>query len=214
LQGEDVNFSYISDLTREQRPFVMLSTVRNFQTNVVDIDNVQAAHMAVSYLIRMGHTRIAYFSGPSHSLHSEERLIGYQNAFSDSHLPVRQDDIHSAGSYIDNGYQQGLHLFSRKNDRPSAVLCYNDLVAIGLINALLELAVRVPEDVSVVGFDNIEFCRYTKVPLTTVDVPAYQIGKSAAEMLIRMISDPSRDGTEKLMIPTQLVERGSVARRT
>jgi LacI family transcriptional regulator len=214
LQGEDVDFSYLSDLKRENRSCVMLSHVKNYQTNVVDIDNVQAARDAVLYLMDKGHNRIAYFSGPSHSIHAEERLEGFQQAFLMKHLPVRQDDIRHVGSYIENGFQEGIKLFSATGDFPSAVLCYNDLVAIGLINALQELHIAVPEEVSVVGFDNIEFCRVMKVPLTTVSIPAYQIGQTAAQLLIDQINNPTPLHSEKIVIPTQLVERASVARKT
>jgi len=92
---------------------------------------------------------------------------------------------------------------------PTAVFCYNDLVAIGLINALLELKIKVPEQVSVIGFDNIDFCESVKIPLTTVHVPAYEIGKSAAELLIRQIENPDELLNEKIFLEARLIERSS-----
>ena len=115
---------------------------------------------------------------------------------------------------MDNGYQAGLRLFRDTHDIPSAVFCYNDLVAIGLINALHELQLNVPGDVSVVGFDNIEYCRTLAVPLTTVSIPTYAIGETAAQLLINQIDDSAAHQNEKIIIPSQLIERASVARRT
>ena len=214
LQGDDVDFTYLSDLIREKRPFVMLSAVKNFQTSIVDIDNICAARQAAAYLLDMGHRRIAYFPGPAHSVHAEERLEGFRQAFAERHLVIRADDIHRVGSYMDDGYQAGLRLFSNAHDFPSAVFCYNDLVAIGLINALHEMNLCVPTDVSVVGFDNIEYCRTLAVPLTTVSIPTYNIGETAAQLLIDQINDSAAHQNVKIVIPSHLVERASVARRT
>jgi DNA-binding LacI/PurR family transcriptional regulator len=95
---------------------------------------------------------------------------------------------------------------------PTAIFCYNDLVAIGLINALLELKINVPEQASVVGFDNIDFCESVKIPLTTVHVPAYEIGRNAAELLIRQIDNPDHILSEKIWLEARLVERSSCSK--
>jgi DNA-binding LacI/PurR family transcriptional regulator len=178
---------------------------------MVDIDNVAAARLAVNYLIGLGHSQIAYFAGPSHSAHSGDRLLGYQQAHIEHHLPLRNDFIISVGSYIENSYKIALKFFISSQDLPTAVFCYNDLVAIGLINALLELNIHVPEQVSVIGFDNIDFCESVKIPLTTVHMPAYEIGKSAAELLIRQIENPDELLNEKIFLETRLIERSSCA---
>ena len=212
LQGEDVDFSYISDLNRDNYPFVMLNRVKNFSTNVVEIDNAAAAYRAVSHLIGKGHTRIAYFSGPSYSAHAHERLEGYRKAFMEKHLTIHQEDVIEVGSYIENGYQTGKMFFPNHSNRISAVLCYNDLVAIGLINALTELEIRVPEAVSVIGFDDIDFCESIKVPLTTIRIPSYQIGELAAKMLIDCVNNAGQHHPERIVIDTHLIERASVAR--
>jgi LacI family transcriptional regulator len=214
LQSADVDFSYISDLIREGRPLVMLNTVKNFITNVVDVDNVDAARTAALYLIGMGHKHIAYFSGPNHSIHSEERMDGMRQALVDHGLLLRPEDILDAGSSIETGFQAGLKKFSEGSDQPTAVLCYNDLVAVGLVNALADLGRKMPEDVSVVGFDDIEFCEHMKVPLSSVHIPAYEIGRAAGELLIRQIRSPGMFRLEKITIETRLVQRASVARKT
>lgn len=210
LQGDDIDFSYLGNLLRENYPLVMLGSVKNYITNTVDIDNVKAAYEAVSYLIKLGHTSIAYFSGPAHSAHSQDRLEGYRQAMIDHQLPLQKSYILEVGSYIANSYQVGKRFFSERGDWPTAVFCYNDLVALGLINALTELDMNVPEQVSVIGFDNIEFCEAARVPLTTVLVPAYDIGCTAARLLLRQIAAP-KSLNEKIVLETKLIVRKSCA---
>jgi LacI family transcriptional regulator len=213
LQGEGVDFTYLSDLIREKYPLVMLGTVRNYQTNVVEIDNVKGAYLGVSYLISQGHTRIAYFSGPSHSAHSRDRLEGYRRAMIERNIPVRPEYIVQVGSYIENGFKEGMAFYDKIRIPPTSVLCYNDLVAIGLINALLEMGIEVPQNVSVVGFDNIDICDSVKIPLTTVYGSAYQIGQRAAELIIRQISDRSHSLNKRILLDPELVIRKSVSHR-
>jgi len=213
LQGDDVDFTYLSELNRDNYPLVMLGAVKNYPTNVVEIDNVEAASKAVTYLIENGHEDIAYFSGPYYSAHSEDRGEGYKQALIRHHLPIQEDRTIPAGSYIDNGYQKGLEYFSNRTCSPTAVLCYNDLVAIGLINALFELNLRVPDDVSVIGFDDIDFCESFRVPLTTVRIPADTIGATAAELVIEQIGRRSEPLNKKVILEGELVIRESCAIR-
>lgn len=213
LQGPDIDFLYLSDLLRDGYPLVTLNAVQNYVTNIVDVDNMRAAYNAVSYLIELGHKQIAYFAGPTSSVHSLERLHGYQQALIDNQLPIQQQYIVQVGSYIENGFLAGKDFFSNKKELPTAMLCYNDLVAIGLVNALAELNVAVPEDVSVIGFDDIDFCKSFRVPLTTVHVPAYEIGRKAAELLIKQIQNRSEALKEKIILDAQLIKRNSCAKR-
>jgi len=212
LQGKDVDFTYLLDLIKENYPFVMLGTIKNYLTNVVEINNVEAAYTAVSYLIKLGHREIAYFAGPAYSAHSEDRLEGYKNALIDNRIPIPKAHIVATGSYIKNGYNAGKKMFSQKKDRPSAVLCYNDLVAIGLINALLELGIEIPHEVSVIGFDDIDFCSSVKIPLTTIHIPAHEIGEKATELLFRQIHNRYQPLNEKIIVEAQLIERSSCTR--
>ena len=209
LQIENTNFTHISNLINEKFPLVVLDRISNYLTNSVDIDNIQAAYDAVSYLIKLGHKNIAHFAGPAHSGHGQKRLEGYRQALIDNNLPINNDYILPVEPYTSNGYRAGKELFSKKIELPTAVFCYNDLVAIGIINALLELGIKVPEVVSVVGFDNIDFGEFLKIPLTTVNMPAYEIGKAATKLLIKQIGNSSAPLNEKIVIEHELIERQS-----
>jgi len=213
LQGEDVDFSYLSDLVRDCYPLVTLGVVKNYPTAVVESKNVEGAFEAVNYLIQEGHKRIAYFSGPSHSSHSEDRAEGFRRACLENRISCRSEDVVQTGSYIQDGYEKGKSFFTSQADCPSAVFCYNDLVAIGLINALTELGFSVPDDISVIGFDNIDYGAHFRIPLTTVYVPAYEIGKIAAEMVIEQISGQGNTKNRKQILDVELIIRDSVSKK-
>ena len=213
LQSEESDYSYLADLLKDDYPLVILGVVTNYSTNIVDIDNFKAAYDAVTYLIRRGHTKIAHFAGPVHSGHGQKRLEGYKQALFDNNLSVNKNYVISVEPYTPNGYHAGKELFSENPDPPSAVFCYNDLIAIGLLNALTELRIDVPESVSIVGFDNIDFSGYVRIPLTTVQMPAYEIGKSASNLLIKQINHSSSPLVEKVILDHTIVERESVSKR-
>jgi LacI family transcriptional regulator len=214
LQSEESDFSYLVDLLKDNYPLVILGIVANYPTNAVDIDNIKAAYDAVSFLIRHGHTKIAHFAGPLHSGHGQRRLEGFKQALIDHHIPINKNYLIPVEPYIPNGYRAGKELFSRNSNLPTAVFCYNDLVAIGLISALTDLGMAVPDDVSVMGFDNIDFGGYVRVPLTTVQMPAYEIGESAARLLIKQINHSSSPLVERVILEHKIIERKSVSKIT
>ncbi|MGD8779889.1 MAG: LacI family DNA-binding transcriptional regulator [Ignavibacteria bacterium] len=212
LQSEKSDFSYLSKLLSNNYPLVTLGMVKNYYTNTVDIDNIKAAYDAVSYLAEFGHTKVAYFAGPSHSGHGQKRLEGYKQALIDHNILINNNYIVVVEPYMSNGYNAGLELFKKNIDQPTAVFCYNDLVAVGLINALLDLNIKVPGKVSVIGFDNIDLSKYVRIPLTTIQMPAYEIGKSAANLLIKQITSSETPSRERIVLEHKLIERSSCAK--
>ncbi|UCD37633.1 MAG: LacI family DNA-binding transcriptional regulator, partial [Fidelibacterota bacterium] len=170
-------------------PFVMLEEVQGIKANVVSINNQRATMNAVKYLISTGHTDIIHFSGPEFASHAFERINGFRNAFSESHLIFRDDLIVSCGSHFQNGYDTGMRYFKEIDEQrfPMAVVCYNDMTALGLLSALQRLKIDVPGQVSVIGNDDIEFARHWTPALTTIHTPLEELGRKAAEVLIRNI---------------------------
>ena len=211
LQNEDANYAYLANLIKEEYPLVLLGEVENYSTNIVDIDNVKAAYDAVTYLINLGHKKIAHLAGPLYSDHRQKRLEGYKQALIDNNISINKDYIVSIEPFTPNGYKAGTELFADNFEHPSAVFCYNDLVAIGLINALSDLNIKVPEEVSVIGFDNIDFSEFVKIPLTTIQMPAYEIGYTAATLLIKQITESSTKLGERKVVKHRLIERSSCA---
>jgi len=209
---DHADLSHFFELKRRNVPFVLLEEVRGVRASIVDVDNVEASRRAVEHLFALGHTRVVHVAGPAYSVHTEERVAGVHRAFSASHLAFTDDVIVHAGAHLVDGYRAGLALFGRKRpraERPTGVTCYNDLVAIGLCRALRELGLRVPEDVSVVGYDDVPLCEYLAVPLTTLHVPKHEMGTQAAELLVRQIESKQPRAPEKVYLAAELVVRGS-----
>jgi LacI family transcriptional regulator/LacI family repressor for deo operon, udp, cdd, tsx, nupC, and nupG len=211
ILNDETDLSHIFEMKRSKIPFVLLEDVRGIRANLIDVDNVRASADAVRHLIRHGHSRIVHLAGPTYSQHSEERAEGVRRAFSESHLIFDHRVVLSAGDSLDDGYRAGLEFFSQlsREDRPTAVTCYNDLVALGLLRALRELEIRVPEDVSVVGFDDLPVLAYFPLALTTVHVPKYEMGRRAAELLIQQIDSRAEPTFEKQHLQASLIVRDS-----
>ena len=215
LLNDESDLSHLFELKRRNIPFVMLESVIGLQASIVDVDNVTASKRAVQHLIEQGHVRIVHFAGPRSSMHSEERIEGFRRAFSESDLVFREEAIVHTGSHLQHGYDHGLAYFRAHRDvPPTAVTCYNDLVAIGLMRALREQGLRIPQDVSVVGYDDIGLVAFLPTPLTTVRVPKVEMGARAAELLLRQIEGgPERTAPpiERLILHAELIVRASTA---
>lgn len=211
VMDDDTDLSHLFELNRRNFPFVLLEQIQGLRASLVDIDNVEASRGAVDFLIRQGHQRIIHFAGPSYSMHSEERINGVRRAFSASSLVFPDEAIIEAGAHLEDGYCAGLAYFREHTGpgRPTAVTCYNDLVALGLIRALRELGLGVPEDISVVGFDDLAMLQYMGIPLTTVHVPKVEMGERATEMLIQQIESREALPAERIFFEGKLVQRAS-----
>ena len=207
------DLTHFFDLRRRNFPFVLLEEVRGVPASIVDVDNVEASRRAVEHLIALGHMRIAHLAGPTYSSHSHERVDGVRRACSASHLIFTDADIVPAGAHLEDGYRAGLELFGARapSARPTGVTCYNDLVAIGLCRALTELGLRVPDDVSVVGFDDIALLGYLPLPLTSVRMPKASMGRLASELLIGHIESKEPIPPQKVYLEAELVVRSSTA---
>lgn len=192
-------------------PFVLLEDVKGIQANVVAIDNLKAIKKAVKYLIDSGHTKIVHFAGPPQSSHTQERIEGFRHAYSESPLVFSKNMIVSVGSNYDDSFNKTIEYFKNINieDYPTAIVCFNDQQALGVMMALRELEIKVPDDISIVGNDDIYYAKIYPVPLTTIKAPQHEIGKRAAEILIRNIEAPTQLPVERVVLDTEFIVRGS-----
>lgn len=213
LLDSQTDLSHLFELKRRNIPFVLLERVHGLRASIVDVDNAAAYREAVEYLIELGHERIIHLAGPDYSMHSDERIEGFRQAFFDAKLVFSKDFIVPAGARIEDGYHAGRQYFENTpvEEAPTAFVCYNDLVALGLLRALRERGVRVPEDVSIIGFDDIYLCAYAAVPLTTVRVPMREMGRCAVEVLIRQLEAGGNYSLEHVNLQAELTVRASTA---
>jgi DNA-binding LacI/PurR family transcriptional regulator len=209
---DDAELDHLFALRRMNFPFVLLDDVKGLKADVVFVDSVEASRLATDHLIELGHERVVHFAGPDYTEHhSRDRVEGVRRAFSESALTFGPDRVVPAGGTSREGYEAGLRVFADAppGARPTGVMCFNDLVAIGLLRALRELGISVPGDVSVVGYDDIEAAEYAAVPLTTVDVPKRELGRRAAALLLDRIGDGRDRPAQRVALPASLVVRES-----
>jgi len=210
---EHADLSHFFDLKRRNFPFVLLEEIRGVPASLVDVENIGASQLAVEYLFSLGHRRVAHFAGPAYSAHSQDRIDGVRRAYSSTHLVFADEDLIQTGAHMADGYRCARELFETREerDRPTAVTCYNDLVAMGVCRALADLGIRCPEDVSVIGYDDISFCESFSVPLTSVRVPKFEMGQIAAQLLVRHIESKEALPPQKVYLDAELVVRSSTA---
>lgn len=192
-------------------PFVLLEDVKGIQANVVAIDNLKAIKQAVKYLIDSGHKKIVHFAGPPNSSHTQERIEGFRHAFSERTLVFNKNMIVSIGSNHDESFKKTMDFFKsiKPEDYPSAIVCFNDQQALAVMMALKELNLHVPDDVSIIGNDDIYYAKIYPVTLTTIKAPQHEIGRRAAEILIKNIESRDPLPVERVVLKTELVIRDS-----
>jgi len=185
--------------------------VKDSAISSVYIDNVAAATNAVDYLVTLGHRDIAFIAGPASSPICVDREQGYHLALERAGLTFNPA-LSAVGDFSIEAGERAIELFLSQGHPFSAVFCSNDEMAIGAMRALISRGLRVPEDVSVVGFDDIRFSRYTSPSLTTVAQPKNALGREAMTMLIELLNDPEVP-PRKRVLSAELVVRGSTGPR-
>ncbi|MGC8666937.1 MAG: LacI family DNA-binding transcriptional regulator [Chthonomonadales bacterium] len=174
----------------------------------VDTDNVAGTRMATAYLTNLGHTRICHLAGPPDVPNAQDRLRGFQEAMEEhglgDQMHIVQGGFSEAAGYA--AAMTALHL----RPRPTAILAANDIAALGTLKACAELGLRVPQDVSVMGFDDAPICTLTRPTLTTMRQPAAALGAEAARLVIAVgCGEPAVPRVK--LLPPELIPRGSTA---
>lgn len=196
-----------SKLSRLRQPFVMIDRpFTNLEsTNYVSIDNVRAAEIATEHLIRLGRRRIAHITGIMTIADAYDRLEGYKNALRAADLPVDYRLIVEGMFNYESGYRAMQLLLPHK---PDGVFAANDTMAVGALQAALEAGLRVPDDLSIIGFDDLDVALQTTPPLTTIRQPIRAKGEIAASLLVDLING-KRSAPQQVILPTELIIRQS-----
>jgi len=208
---ETSKIEHFCELKLFNYPFVLLENIKGIPANVVTLDNTEAIRVAVKYLMENGHTKIVHFAGPPLSSQTLERIEAFRYAFSESTLVFDEEMIVPIGTNYAENFINTIKYFKKKNRRnyPSAILCFNDHQAFAVINALKEMNIEVPRDISIIGNDDIYYAKYFSVPLTTMRAPLNEMGMKAAEILIRNIESPKVLPEERVIFKTEFVIRES-----
>jgi LacI family transcriptional regulator len=190
-------------------PIVLLNPEVHLQgCDTVSIANLQGADAAVRHLIELGHRRIATVTGPPHNIDARQRLDGYRAALSEAGVGLCPE-LEFHGDFTEHSGYETARALLRQNGRATAVFVANDHMAIGVMGALQELGMKAPDDIALVGFDDIPMARYLTPPLSTVHVDMLELGRRAVELLL----DPERTSGppegRREVLAANLVVRGS-----
>lgn len=192
-------------------PLVAVDPHDGGAANSVVSDNVAGARAATDHLLALGHRRIAFLAGRPGLESARSREEGFRTAMATAGVAVEESLVRVGGYRAESAAAPARALLTRP-DRPTAVFAANDMSAIGFANVAAELGLRVPQDVSIVGFDNIPESFSTNPPLTTVDQSIQEMGRAAARMLLDLIgSGEWPAAASRVVLPTRLVTRGSTA---
>jgi len=200
--------------TNERKKVPLICIARQIDSHLpsVAIDNELGGFLATEHLIMLGHRRIGFLSGPPMLPDCQSRLAGYKSAFKKYGLKLDKNLImvKNTSPLPETGYKAMIEGFLNKSIKMTACFAYNDFMAMGAMKALLQKGRKIPENFSIVGFDDILPAAYSTPPLTTVRQPLEEIGRRATSMLLNIISKPDSDYVgEKLVLQPKLIVRGS-----
>lgn len=173
----------------------------------VDNDNFRAAKDVTKHLVDLGHERIAFVGGNLNFVVTVDRVLGYEKALRDVGIEMRNEYVVHE-EFVREGGQEAMKELLSLDEPPTALVVADDLMALGVLNTLNEIGMRVPEDISVVSFNNVMLAEMSRPPLTSVDINIFDLGFESARNLIQMIENP-KEPVKRIIIPHNLVKRDS-----
>lgn len=204
------SFQDIVELKKKGLLFVLIGRHFDFElleTDCVCTDDVEGAALAVTHLLERGHRRILFINGPTYVSSAKERLAGYKRALFEAGVKLDESLIREGGIKMDDGYR----IMKKELEKPrrfTAVFAYSDFVAMGTMKALKEANLKVPQDVALMGYDDIDTASFLEVPLTTTRMPKYELGMEGFKLLKKRIVGEV-GSPQKVILPTKLVVRKS-----
>lgn len=206
-----VGTTLMTQLRADDPPLVFVDRCPSgWKGDVVITANESGAEKATQYLIEMGHRRLAMISGPSEFSSARERMEGFRKVIREANIMLPMEYLQE-GEFTRRSGFVCMQKLLEMNPRPTAVFVANDLMAAGALQAIREAGLTCPQDVSLFGFDDLEFSSLTDPPLNTINQPGYQMGSTAAQLLLERIKDAARP-QQTVVLETKLEIRESVKR--
>lgn len=214
--GVDINSTLVAEMKKKSYPVVLVTQQASDGDDsmyTVIHDNVQAIYDAVSFLIENGHRKIAFIGGPEKDFSSGiKRLEGYRLALNNYKLEVPKSYIEHGNFSFESGYDCMRKIYEENSVLPTAVMVCNDVMAIGAIRFLKNANLSVPADISIMGFDDLEFGKYFSPELTTVRISYFDEGLKAIKTLFKLIHQKQQHIPKIQYIPHKIIRRNSVRR--
>lgn len=205
LHVESVDDDYLINLAEKGVPFVLINRlVEPIADRCIILDNERGGYLATEYLLKRGHRNIAYISGPMWKHDSQERYRGHQQALKD--FSIDEDkELFFEGDFQETGGVNGLTHFLENKKTFSALVCANDEMASGAMTIAHEKGLNIPEQLAIIGFDNINFSHYTYPKLTTIDYPVAEMGQMAARWILKKVYQQPIEELKAVFVPELIV---------
>lgn len=201
----------LNRLLAKSVPVVLVDReIPDLDVDLVLTDNKQAGYMAARHLIEQGHTCIACVTGPAHVHPSSRRVVGYQEALQEAGLPLQDEYILPGDFSAQSGWEATRALLALPQP-PSAIFLCNDLMAIGGLRAAAEAGFAVPQDLAIMGFDDIELASFSNPPLSSIAQPKAEMGAIAVQMLLEQIEEERTEPRQEMLQPELVVRRSTAA---
>ncbi len=206
LMTSKVDDECIEYLKNIDFPFSIIGSTDDEKINQVDNDNALAAYELTKHLIEIGRKRIAMIVGDINLVVSKKRIKGYKKALSEANIDFDENLLFSGSFDEKTGYDYGVKI-SKINPLPDGLIVADDLVAFGAVKAFEDLEINIPKDIAVASFNNSVLAKHSNIPLTSVDINAFELGREAMNLLVDAIEDEVRG--EKITIPYNIYKRES-----
>lgn len=204
--------SYIEALREQDFPYVLIDQADATESsNVVEATNWQGAYDASQYLIQLGHTRIAFIKGSPVVRSAIDRLEGYKAALADNSIAALEELVIEGDYQQQTAYESVQSLLQSQQPAPTAIFASNDLSAFGAIDAVREYGLRIPDEISIIGFDDVPQASFIFPKLTTVRQPLEEMGQVAVKILLERITNQSKS-PQRVALATKLIIRDSCGR--
>lgn len=210
LQGITTNDKYFKELVEANIPCVLIdmTTDKDYQPlGFVSTDNIRASREMAELLIKNGHRKIACMAGKKDTLVNKWRMEGLKQALAENGLELSDEDL-LYGDFLEGTAYETAKEYLEKGNRPTAFFCFSDLMAFGVMKAIAEAGLSIPEDISITGFDGLPIGAYTQPPLTTIKQNFFEMGRQAALLLTDIMEGKECD--RHVYVDYQLLERKSV----
>jgi LacI family transcriptional regulator len=211
--GVNINQTLVDTIKKKDYPVVLVTQETSVGPNVMNTvihDNIQASYDAVNFLIDNGHNKIAYLGGPKHDFsNGEKRLKGYKKALEKAGIEILDSYIIQGDFSFQFGYDGMKKLYEENRILPTAVMAGSDLIAVGAIQFLYTVGMKVPDEMSIIGFDDLEFTTYFKPELSTIRIPYFEEGERAAKELLRLMEGEKVEPATHY-VPHKIIRRNTV----
>lgn len=200
----------INSVINRNIPVVLIDrALKGVECDTVLVDNLNASYNAVEQLIILGHKRIGIICGPEDIYTAQERLKGYERVHEDYDMTIESELIKKGDYQVESGYRLLLELIEME-EPPTAVLVTNYEMTLGAVMAINESDIKVPDDISIIGFDNLQLAKVVKPPLSIVIQPVKQIGEVAANMILRRLKGDNSNFPSMIRLKTELMLKDSI----